>query len=102
MSGRPFSGQLVPIMDRYAHQATSVSIYQLFVISIDRSFSGKNTRIPILPRIVGHAWKIAVRRRATRPYGTVAEIGPHLRAEQDLDISLFTFGGGNMPGKWPI
>src|SRR5215813_11597041 len=39
-------------MDRYAHQAKSVSIYQPFVISIDSSFSGKNTRIPILPQIV--------------------------------------------------
>jgi integrase len=36
-------------MDRYAHQANSVSIYQPSVISIDTSFSGKNTRIPILP-----------------------------------------------------
>jgi uncharacterized protein YjbI with pentapeptide repeats len=41
-------------MDRYAHQANSVSIYQPIVISIDSSFSGKNTRIPILP-LVG-AW----------------------------------------------
>jgi len=39
----------MPIMHRYAHQANSVSIYQPFVISIDRSFSGKNARIPILP-----------------------------------------------------
>src|SRR5215472_10514022 len=37
-------------MDRYAHQTNSVSIYQLFVISIHSSFSGKNTRIPILPQ----------------------------------------------------
>ena len=49
MSGTPVSGRLVPIMDRYAHQANSVSIYQPFVISIHSSFSGKNTRIPILP-----------------------------------------------------
>jgi hypothetical protein len=51
-------------MDRYAHQANSVSIYQPFVISIDRAFSGKNTCIPILPLVdrragieplIGHA-----------------------------------------------
>jgi hypothetical protein len=49
LSGTPLSGRLVPLIDRYAHQANFVSIYQPFVISIDRSFLGKNTRIPILP-----------------------------------------------------
>ena len=38
------------IMEKYAHQANTVSIYQPFVISIDKSFSGKNTCIPILPQ----------------------------------------------------
>lgn len=50
LSGTPLSGRLVPLINRYAHQANSVSIYQTFVISIDRSFSGKNARIPILPQ----------------------------------------------------
>ena len=50
LSGKPFSGHLIPIMDRYAHQANSVSIYQPFVISVDRAFLGKSTRIPILPQ----------------------------------------------------
>jgi hypothetical protein len=49
LSGKPLSRRLVPIMDRYAYQANSVSFYQPFVISVDRSFSGKNTCIPILP-----------------------------------------------------
>jgi len=37
-----------------------------------------------------------------RPYRTVAVIGPHLGVERAPRISLFTFGTGNVPGKWPI
>ncbi len=36
------------------------------------------------------------------PYGTIAVTGPHLKVERAPRISLFLFGTGNMPGKWPI
>src|SRR5262249_29457072 len=77
-------------MDRYAHQANSVSIYQPFVISIDSSFSGKNTRIPILPPVgLSEVVKIldrsspAMTSRSLSCRGTLAgDDGNTLRREQ--------------------
>jgi hypothetical protein len=66
--------------------------------------SQRRQRLQVTTGCPGHlAWRhpgavrSATRRWTMRPYRTVAEIGPHLGAEQVLRISLFTFSTGTLP-----